>query len=659
MESVKRTCAIFLLAVIAAAGCLTAAPAAAQEMSELGKIVIPRDFELETDILDKGEYRLFIDEDGLSIVYRTKDGLECSRPLPSDVGKAAAGTPEVSVEIVKKDGADHILIRARKGDTDHRAYLRCAVNAPNKVLSAEEMKGLDPQVTGEVKALAESVGLMDRYAGRIWPDWKEYRDLEYTLRFPNQVAVVLTVKERMPALFRRLPFEMPDGKHAYVDSSARTPGRIDPMMTCHGQGDFLGVNIWLFGDLIKDGGQAAKSSMMIIGGADGSTERFGGEASGITDPGQLKAMADRMRLTRMLTYVHECFHVMQSRRRLEADKNGLAKKGDVRWDRDFAATLNYAVNSELQGEALLKALAEKDRARSLEYLKDFFTVREQMLGEMSEGAAACDIQRTTSEGTATYSNIRTAMLIREAGLDRAAAGKNDPISAAYQRTADYLANEMEKTMNSLKGETLEVTRKFYIYGCYWGLVLDRLFPEWKTGLFENDRTLDEVTAGLLKMTGDEKKAAAARLKTDLDYDGIYARHASAVKERDDAIAAVNERRGRRYFIDVSKAGGGFDIYPRKLIIYKRLQIFPRGVDKIVFGSLVLTSKETPMVLNRRAIEWVDTESKPGEKGYELKFKSREGDVYKDISLTTRGFSMTAGTVRIVEAGDMVTINILD
>ncbi len=658
MKNLKKTLAVFLLAVVTAAGCLTAAPSAAQEMSELGKIIIPRDFELETDILDKGEYRLVLDEDGLTLVYRTKDGLECSRPLPSDVGKAAAGAPAVSVETVKKNGADHILIRACKGGTEHKAYLRCAVDGPNRVLSAEDLKGLDPQITGEVKVLAEAVVLMDRFAGRIWPDWKEYRDLEYTLRFPNQVAVVLTAKERMPALFHRLPFEMPDGKHAYVDSSARTPGRIDPMMTCHGQGDYLGVNLWLFGDLIKDGAKAAKSSTMIVGGADGSTERYGGEASGITDPGKLKTMADGMRLKRMLTYVHECFHVMQARRRLEADKNGLLKPGVVRWDRDFSATLDYAVNSELQAEALLKALAEKDRTRALQYLKEFFTARELMLREMSEGAAACDIQRTTSEGTATFSNVMTAMLIREAGLDRAAAGKSDPVSAAYQLTSAYLADDTDKAMNNLKGETLQVTQKFYIYGCYWCLVLDRLFPEWKTGLFENDRTLDEVTAGLLKMTGDEKKAAAAMLKTDLDYDGIYARHSAAIKERDDALAAVNERRGRRYSIDISKAGGGFDIYPRKGIIHKRQQIFPLGVVKIVFGSLVLTSKETPMVLNSRTIEWVDTEAKAGEKGYELKYASLEGGIYRDVTLKTRGFSMTAGRVEITEEKDLVTIKIL-
>jgi hypothetical protein len=59
------------------------------------------------------------------------------------------------------------------------------------------------------------------------------------------------------------------------------------------------------------------------------------------------------------------------------------------------------------------------------------------------------------------------------------------------------------------------------------------------------------------------------------------------------------------------------------------------------------------------LEWVDTEAVSGHKGYELKYEEKADDLYRKVTLTTKGFSMTAKAVKIVESGETVTILIID
>ena len=111
---------------------------------------------------------------------------------------------------------------------------------------------------------------------------------------------------------------------------------------------------------------------------------------------------------------------------------------------------------------------------------------------------------------------------------------------------------------------MDVHRKPYVYGAYWCLLLDRFFPAWKRGLFENDRTLDEVTEASLKLTEADEARIAGRLKTDFDYAEIRDRHARVIKERDEAVASVRDRKGRRYVIDINERPGIVQHRPRGL-----------------------------------------------------------------------------------------------
>lgn len=140
-----------------------------------------------------------------------------------------------------------------------------------------------------------------------------------------------------------------------------------------------------------------------------------------------------------------------------------------------------------------------------------------------------------------------------------------------------------------------------------------------------------------------------------------ARPQQAAKTEDEIVAEIKNRKGKLFQIDVTGASEGFDVNPRTLIIQDKVQFYPQGLIHVIFGSLKLMSKETPMLyrMSDYSLEWVDTEAKAGEKGYELKFESQEGDLYKGVTLTTSGFSMTAKAVKIEDKGDKVLISVKD
>jgi len=124
------------------------------------------------------------------------------------------------------------------------------------------------------------------------------------------------------------------------------------------------------------------------------------------------------------------------------------------------------------------------------------------------------------------------------------------------------------------------------------------------------------------------------------------------------------RKGKTYLIDLKQAQRGFEINPRNqehVVMYKGDELFPHGLVKLIYGSLNLVSQDTPMRLSlyRNTLEWVDTEAKEGEKGYELKYDEKAEDLYKNVTLTTKGFTMTAKAVKIVEEAGTVKISIID
>jgi hypothetical protein len=179
-------------------------------------------------------------------------------------------------------------------------------------------------------------------------------------------------------------------------------------------------------------------------------------------------------------------------------------------------------------------------------------------------------------------------------------------------------------------------------------------------MFENDQTLDDVLAERLALTASDRDAAMARFARLYRIDEVRTRHAAVFNARQDAIASVQSRQGRAFRVDLRQAQRNVDIRPRPgSIITPSEQVYPHGLDGLTYGSLRLVSKDTPMRLRGPLLEWVDTEPVSGEKGFELKYDTQEGDLFRGVTVTTKGFTFTAKAIRVVDDGKAVTFFVVD
>jgi len=640
-----------LVALMVIGGSLISFSAQENPYVELGKVDVPRDLEWGLTILPKGEYQLgfFKGRRGPAIVLATitpdAAGMTFSWSVDAEVTdtKENYPQPKVDVGLVTEAGEAFVEIRIFMENKLYKGLWKCATEPIDPSKRAKEEGPLDPAIQTELKLLQATHDLFGFFAGRIWPGWDGYRTLDFTLRFPNRDTVIVTQNQRLPVRFKILAGVDMDGKAVYIDRTKELQGRIGPAMSINGHGDISGVSLLLM------------SPMETAAGKPESKPAAGAEAQENLDKS--------MRLKRMMIYVHEAFHSLQAKLALEASKAGLVKpRGDI--NRDFDANLEYSIYADLEGKALLRAYREKNKAKALQYFKDSLAARDLKRKAMPSGAGAADELTTKAEGTATYANLEMALLVKQAGYGRKIPKEDQILSEAFGTLDEYIKKEGTGELEEAAGRTLETMQRPYLYGAFQCFLLDRFSPNWKSGFFEKDRTLDEVIAEFMPLSAEEKAGIAARLKSDSAFKEIWAKHSRVIKDRDGTVQSVTGRKGTKYLIDLRRAQRGFDFNPRDLehvILYQGAQFFPHGLVKFVYGSLNLASEDTPMryTFSPNALEWVDTEAKAGEKGYELKYESKAEDLYQNVTLKTRGFTMTAKAIKIGGEGDTVIISIID
>jgi hypothetical protein len=243
-----------------------------------------------------------------------------------------------------------------------------------------------------------------------------------------------------------------------------------------------------------------------------------------------------------------------------------------------------------------------------------------------------------------------AMLLKNTKYNPGISQKDDPFFYQFKFMEGYIEENLLADMRNVMELTLDKIGKCYAFGAYQCFVLDRFFPKWKQGFFREKKNLDEVTANFLKLSPDRKKLIANRLKTKYSYDDLYAKHNAVVKERDEAIAMIENRKGKKYIIDFKKTRE----YPRvksrgKSIRIGVQQIFLQGIEKLHLGEIELTGIDTPM--HRPWIytfEWIDTKANKDKKGYEISFKEKVEDTYKNAVFKTNGFTLKAPELQINE-----------
>ena len=514
----------------------------------------------------------------------------------------------------------------------------CRPAAPPEI--SRPAAAIEPYIQIDLLRLEEAYRLIDRYGETIWPGWKNDMEVEFQLQYPNLVFVTVGPRGgKVPEGYVEVPGRTVRRKKIYINRKDELPIKLEPPLIGGGKGGMV-IRIMLQ----QTGVTAKQVADALAANAKNPQPAF-----------QPQASSD----DQILLIVHEFFHGFQTKvMKKEADQG---RKG-----RDFVIGADYAAYTNVEGLALRDALAEKDDAKALALFKDYSVARGLKRALMPPDSAAYQARTTLSEGTASYSDTKMAMLVGGKGYKPKMTAKVDPFFFDYKYAGGYVHEKTVQSIEYIKGSTLDTLGLCYTYGLYQCLLLDRFFPGWKNGFFQSGRTLDDVTESRLGLSPEDKKAVAAGFEAKYKLTELRATHAAVIKQRDETMAVVNNRQGRRYIIDFRKTKDFIIPQPRGRSVRLGVEVFyANGIEEFRLGDIVLTTADTPLYQpkvekNMYSLEWVDTEAKPGVKGYTFTFGKQEGDVYRNVEFKTAGFTLKAPEVQIVEdpQKDEVTVVIV-
>ena len=479
-----------------------------------------------------------------------------------------------------------------------------------------EKRKLEQYLEIELKRIEEAYRLLDQFAAKIWPGGDNYNEIEFRVRFPNMVHLLVNPRMTVHEGYEKLLERTLRGKSIFINRKDELPMKITPPLIGGG-----------------GGGLTIRIKLRSIEVPPEETKELKKAPPGY------RPMADSD--GQILLYIHEFFHGFQRKYELPGNDDALYK---------FKVNTEYATYSNIEGLALLDAFNEKDYNRALESLKDYIVAREIKQTFMPPGSAAAEQSAAVSEGTASYSNVKMAMLLKDMKYKPGISKQDDPFFYDFKFMDGYIEENLDKDLRMIMELTLDKLGKCYTYGAYQCFVLDRFFPKWKHGFFQEKKNLDQVISDFLKLSPDQKKLIANRLKTKYPYDKLFAKHNAVVKERDEAIAMIKNRKGKKYIIDFEKTRE----FPRVKSRGKEIRIdvelvFIHGIEKLYLGEIELTSIDTPM--HRPGLftfEWIDTEVKKDEKGYEISFKEKTEGTYKNAVFKTTGFTLKVPEMQISE-----------
>ena len=502
--------------------------------------------------------------------------------------------------------------------------------APLCAAPGQKAKQLEPCIEIELNRIAETYNLLDTYARKVWPGWDNYMKIQFKTQFPNLVFMIVNPQGDVPKGYELVPGRTINGCKVYLNRTEQLPGTLEPPLYGGGQGDTeIRIHLQESG-AGKELAKAAGDDDLIL---------------------QIKKSAASE--NQILLYVHEFFHTFQQHAWCGWDKG--------EGDRRFAVNTEYAGFSEIEGRALEAAYNAKSKKEAREYLKDYITARDLKQTHMTPGAIMQEKYTNLTEGLAVYAETSMAKHLRDKGIKPKADPALDPFFMKYRFMDEYVTDKTTRGIGYLLDLTLDNGLKYYTYGCLEAYVLDRLSRKWKKGFMQKETDTDDVVRRLLKLSDKDKASIAERLKTRYPYEEIFAKHGKVVKERDDALALIDNRKGRKYTLDWKATKEFFILIHKEGTKEVRMGvkvIMKEGFQPFTLGEIELTSGNCLIYQpGIWGLEWVDPKPEEG-KGFDLKFEKKDGDVYKKAVITTGGFTLKAPEVRIEETPGEVKFIIL-
>lgn len=490
----------------------------------------------------------------------------------------------------------------------------------NETIYSQSLKtfSLPEPVKIELKRLDEAYKILDQYSNEVWQGWNDYLSYPILMNFQNGLRV-LVGHPAPPDEFVPYPAIKIHGLALHIDTSKlnkyiiKLPLQVGGGVLTLGSFNRLPVTIV---DL--------KFTAPVNEQMNNSYYKNGEE--------------------QILAFIHELMHCYQRK---------ILKKryGNLRRDPD----LNYALYSDIEGQALSLAYEQVSMEQSLPYLKDFCIARRMKmkgLNMLEKNQLSSD---EFNEGEAVYSEFIILQCIKK-GFKSSFQLGYDPEYKRFENPDIYLNNYLIRLKKST-GETLNLAGKFYVYGCFQALLLQRYFPDWKKEV-EEGFWLDQIIERRLTITSNDSLLVMQRFQNIYHIDELKAKHENTISARDETYKMFTERKGRAYIINTSAIEQLLSQHvdtSAKSYKLGRNYMYPDGIGDIKFDGVSISLNTMPTeIYNLYNLKVIDTDLDREDKPYSITYKSKDSNgFYYNTIIETPLFILKAPKVSIIESEERV------
>lgn len=287
--------------------------------------------------------------------------------------------------------------------------------------------------------------------------------------------------------------------------------------------------------------------------------------------------------------VHEAFHAFEKLRRVDGRRFGQGENTMLTGQypvMDLENEARFAAEARLLHRAA-RAVGEAEARR---LAGQFLTLRRTRHARLDSAMVEFERAAELHEGLAQYAMLRGLQILAQ----------DEPRLA--RPAAAIVAAEGEALDSALSAGT-SVRRRFYATGAHMGLLLDRLLPEWRRRVIEEDLWLDELLAASAEpgelTTESEQMLAAATVEA---AQAVALRRETRGARRDSILGAGSMR---LVVTPLALAGSRFDwcsFDPQNLVS-------TGSGERLHLRMLTVCSGGTEVLaLNRASVEDEDTGS---------------------------------------------------
>jgi hypothetical protein len=479
---------------------------------------------------------------------------------------------------------------------------------------------LSGPVRTELDRLGEAYQILDQFAKDVWEGWDDYLNYPFLFTFQNGLRI-LAGHPAPPPEFVLYPALKVRGLSLYVDTTHLNSLVVRQPLLCGGGILFLGT----YNDkpvTIVDMYFTSPSSVH-----KDDRDALKGEST-------------------ILAFIHELMHCYQPK----IFKNQF---GNLMINPD----LNFALFSDIEGQALLNAYEQSTLNGSLPFLKDFCIARSLKTKDLSRSEKYSNASDEFSEGEAVYSEFTVLTRIKK-GFASSLSAAADP---GYDHFADpdSLLNRYFDHLKKAAGNTLEVHEKAYWYGCFEALLLQRYFPGWQKEI-EKGAWLDQIIRRNVNVTAKDSLLSMQRFQNIYHLDKLKEKHGTVISGRNNTFQMFRERKGRSYILDfkpISQVPASLVDKSVKEYNLGLIHMYPDGIKELKFDSIYVSFKPVPVEMDQLYfVKVVDVDSDKHGNPYTIKYRSKDDDgFFYNATITTPFFILKAPKISIRESGNRIKI----